>query len=592
MYLVCVLAIGFVFSRRASENINSYFLGGNKIPFPLLGIANATGMFDITGTMWLVTLFVIYGMKSVFIPWLWPIFNQVFLMIYVAAWLRRSRVMTGAEWIRFRFGDGRGATLSHLSVVLFAIVSVISFLAYAFQGIGKFVAVFFPWDIHPHVYAVVLMGITTIYVIAGGMYSVVVTDLVQYVILTVSGTAVAWIAFTKTSAASIAASVPAGWESLSFGRRLNLDWSGLLHAGNAKIAEDGWGLFSIFLLLVLFKGIPASMAGPAPNYDMQRVLATRTPREAGLMSWFTCVALFLPRYLMIAAIGVLGIVFFRENLNLMGEQVDFEQIMPYVMNHFVPTGLLGLMLAGLLAAFMSTFDCTVNAGASYLVKDIYQRYIQPQASSSRLVLMSYAASILIVLVGIGFGFMTQSINQICQWIVAGLYGGYIAPNVLKWHWWRFNGYGYFAGMITGLAASLLFPMVLSEWSALNTFPLLFLLSGAASVLVSLWTRPEEMSVLKEFYVRTRPWGFWGPVLAAVRQDQPGFLRNLLFRRDLVNVSVGIFWQLFLCTLPFYLMIRNWVGFWISAAALAATSVFLKRNWYDKLGNEIEQPQPV
>ncbi|HOK65664.1 MAG TPA: Na+:solute symporter [Anaerohalosphaeraceae bacterium] len=587
LYLVSVLAIGFLCSRRAGQSIHSYFLGGNRIPYPLLGIANASGMFDITGTMWLVTLFFIYGMKSVFIPWLWPIFNQVFLMIYLARWLRRSGVMTGAEWIGFRFGQGTGATLSHLSVVVFALVSVVSMLAYSFQGIGKFAAVFFPWDWPPSVYAIVLMGITTVYVIAGGMYSVVVTDLLQYAILTASGVCIAWIAMTRTTAGQIAASVPAGWADLFFGWKLNLDWSGLLEAGNTKIAQDGWEYFTVFVLLMLFKGIPASMAGPAPNYDMQRILATRNPREAGLMSWFTCVSLFVPRYLMVASIGVLGLVFYRQTLNEMGSRVDFEQVMPYVLNHFVPSGLLGFVLAGLLAAFMSTFDCTVNAGASYVVKDLYQRYIRPDASSKRLVRMSYISSLLIVLAGIGVGFTAKSIHQICEWIVAGLYGGYIAPNVLKWHWWRFNGYGYFAGMAAGLAASLVFPLILPGRPSLYTFPLLFGISLAASIGVSLMTRPDAPEVLKRFYVRTRPWGFWGPVLRAVREENPAFVPNRCFRQDMVNAAVGIVWQLSLCTLPFYFVLRHWKGFWISGAVLAATSIFLKRNWYDRLGDEVE-----
>lgn len=587
LYLISVLAVGFLCSRRAGQSIHSYFLGGNRIPYPLLGIANATGMFDITGTMWLVTLFFLYGMKSVFIPWLWPIFNQVFLMVYLARWLRRSQVMTGAEWIGFRFGQGRGAMLSHISVVLFALVSVISMLAYSFEGIGKFAAVFFPWKWPPCVYAILLMGITTIYVIAGGMYSVVITDLIQYALLTVSGVCVAWVAMSRTTAEQIAASVPAGWADLRFGWRLNLDWTGLLEAGNAKIAEDGWELFTVFMLLVLFKGIAASMAGPLPNYDMQRVLATRNPREAGLMSWFTCVALFVPRYLMTASIGVLGLVYYRQSLNSMGNSVDFEQVMPFVLNHFLSSGLLGLVLAGLLAAFMSTFDCTVNAGASYVVRDLYQRYIQPDAPSRRLVRMSYVSSLVIVLTGIGFGFLTKSINQICQWIVAGLYGGYIAPNVLKWHWWRFNSYGYFAGMITGLGCSLLFPLMLPHWSALNTFPLLFLLSMAASVGVSLLTRPDSLDVLKRFYRRTRPWGFWGPVLRAVQEEDRSFVPNRDFRRDMVNAAVGIVWQLSLCTLPFYFVLRRWAGFWGSAGVLAVTSIFLKWNWYDRLEEEEE-----
>lgn len=587
-YLISVLAIGFYVSRRAGENIDSYFLGGNSIPFYLLGIANATGMFDITGTMWMVTLFVLYGLKSAFIPWLWPTFNQVFLMIFLAGWLRRSNVMTGAEWIRIRFGDGPGGVLSHISVVIFALVGVVGFLAYAFQGVGKFAAVFFPWQIHPHYYAMILMGITTIYVIAGGMYSVVITDLVQFAILTVAGICVACIAMIRTSSADIAAAVPSGWSDLSFSWHLNLDWTGLLDAGNAKIAEDGWNLFTIFIMMVLFKGILASLAGPAPNYDMQRVLATRTPREACLMSWFTSVALLVPRYLLVAGIGVLGIVFFRDNLNAMGDQVDFEQIMPYVMNNFVPAGLLGLMLAGLLAAFMSTFDCTVNAGASYIVKDIYQRYIAPNASASRLVYFSYIASVLIVIIGICFGFMTKSINQILQWIVAGLYGGYIAPNVLKWYWWRFNGYGYFAGMITGIGAALVFPKLPLEISPLNSFPIILLISGAASVIASMLTPAEDINLLKRFYVRTRPWGLWGPVIHAVRQEQPRFRPNPSFMKDMVNVTVGIIWQLCLCILPIYTVIKEWKGFWVTAAVLAVTSVFLKVNWYNKL----EQDAPA
>ncbi len=584
-YLLVVLIIGLVLSKIASRNINEYFLGGNNIPFYLLGIANATGMFDITGTMWMVTIFVIYGLKSVFIPWLWPCFNQIFLMIYLAGWLRRSQVMTGAEWITIRFGQGRGATLSHISVVIFALVGVIGFLAYAFQGIGKFAAVFFPWDIHPHIYALILMGITTLYVIAGGMYSVVITDLVQFVILTVSAIFVAGIAMLRTSPTDITSSVPPGWENLFFGWKLNLDWSGLLNAANNKIETDGYNLFTVFMMLVLFKGILASMAGPAPNYDMQRILATRSPREAGLMSGFTSVALFFPRYLLIGAIGVLGIVFFRDHLNEMGDKVDFEQIMPYVINHFIPTGLMGFILAGLLAAFMSTFDCTVNSGASYIVKDIYQRYVNPQASSKSLVWFSYLSSILVVIVGICFGFMTKSINDILQWIVAGLYGGYIAPNVLKWYWWRFNGAGYFAGMITGIAAALVFPKLLPDMLPLNTFPIILTLSGLVSIITTLLTKPQNMSVLQSFYLKTRPWGWWQPVIQSLRAEGVVFDTNRNAWRDWINIIVGIIWQVCLCVLPIYLILRNWQGFALTSIVLIASSIFLKSNWYDKLATE-------
>ena len=124
-YLLSTVLIGYWVSHRASQSMQNYFLGGNKMPWYVLGISNASGMFDISGTMLLVYWMFIYGMKSVWIPWLWPTFNQVFLMVYLSAWLRRSKVMTGAEWIKTRFGTGRGAQLSHLIVVIYAFVSII-----------------------------------------------------------------------------------------------------------------------------------------------------------------------------------------------------------------------------------------------------------------------------------------------------------------------------------------------------------------------------------------------------------------------------------------------------------------------------------
>ena len=146
-YIVATVGIGFWISRKASKSLQNYFLGGNEIPWYALGLSNASGMFDISGTMWLVYLLFVYGMKSVWVPWLWPVFNQIFLMVYLSVWLRRSGVMTGAEWIRFRFGDTRGAKLSHLVVVLFALINVVGFLAYGFIGIGQFAAAFLPFEL-------------------------------------------------------------------------------------------------------------------------------------------------------------------------------------------------------------------------------------------------------------------------------------------------------------------------------------------------------------------------------------------------------------------------------------------------------------
>ena len=146
-YFALTLIFGFWISKRASTNVRSYFLGGNAIPWYFPGLSNASGMFDISGTMWTVTILFVYGLKSAWIPWLWPVWNQVFVFVFLAIWLRRSGVLTGAQWITFRFGEGSGARLSHIIITIFAIVSVFGFIAYFFEGIGKFAAIFFPWDL-------------------------------------------------------------------------------------------------------------------------------------------------------------------------------------------------------------------------------------------------------------------------------------------------------------------------------------------------------------------------------------------------------------------------------------------------------------
>ena len=586
VYLVLVVTAGVIVSRKASQNLNSYFLAGKSIPWYVLGISNASSMFDITGTMWLVTLLFVYGLKSVWIPWLWPMFNQIFLMIYLAVWLRRSNVLTGAEWIRTRFGDDRGGELSHISVVLFALISVIGFMAYAFQGIGKFAAVFFPWEISPNICALIFMAITTIYVILGGMRSVVITDIIQFIIMTIVSVFIAVIAMQKTTPEMVFSVVPQGWKELFFGWNLNLDWSEILASVNNKIAGDGFalkGAFGAFFMMMLFKGVLVSMAGPCPNYDMQRVLATKSPKESALMSGIVSIVLFFPRYLLITGIVVLALVFYSPQLQTMGsQQVDYEQLLPYVINNFIPVGLTGFMLAGLLAAFMSSFDSTVNAGAAYIVNDIYKRYINPDASDKRYIRISYLCSIIVVVIGISFGFMTESINSVTQWIVAGLFGGYTAPNVLKWHWWRLNGTGYFAGMISGITTAMAIPKLFPDLHVLNGFLVILAISTAASIIVSLITKPENPEILKKFYKNVRPWGFWTPVLKMVLEEEPDFKRNTNFSRDMINVAVGIAWQTCLITLPIYIVLKQYKPMVITIALLIITSVFLKINWYNKL----------
>jgi Na+/proline symporter len=344
---------------------------------------------------------------------------------------------------------------------------------------------------------------------------------------------------------------------------------------------DGYSLFMFFTAMLFLKGALVSMAGPTPNYAIQHILSTRSPREAALENMVMAMVSLTPRFLLIAGITTLGIVYFSSDLALMGAKVNFEKILPNVLNKNVPVGLKGILIAALLASFMSTFVSTVNSGTAYVVNDIYKRYINPHAPVRRYVIMAWITSSAVVILGILFGLFTKSVHGVTEWIVSALVPAFVAPNVLKWHWWRFNGYGFFAGMVAGTAAAVL--KVFVTMHPVFAFLLILLISFAASILVCLLTQPESDDVLKKFYKNVRPWGWWGPVYAKCLADDPAFQPNRDFRRDMLNIAVGLVWQTSLVTAPIYLAIQHWKEMWISLAVCTVTSVILKFTWYDRLG---------
>jgi solute:Na+ symporter, SSS family len=457
------------------------------------------------------------------------------------------------------------------------------------------------------------------------MYSVVLNDLIQFTLIVVAAVVIAWLAISQTTHDQILAAVPSGWDQLFPGWRLDYDWAGkglpVLDARiNAPVSAggDGWALFGFFVGMLFLKGVAVSMAGPTPNYAIQHILSTRSPREAALENLVMCVASLLPRFLFIAGITVVGLVFFKSDLEhsmasvaaakrtelvaqgaadspalavaiqkaqVKAAQREVESVLPKVIKEgsYIPVGFKGLILAGLLAAFMSTFVSTVNSGAAYVVNDVYRRYLDPQAPSRRLVVLGYAASVGVILLGIAFGFMTDHVHSVTKWIVSGLVPAFVVPNVLKWHWWRFNSWGFFAGMVSGTAASLVLPQLIPGLHDVTQFMSILGISTAISVLVCVATPADDVEVLKSFYRSVRPWGWWGPIYRRLQAEDSGLDKNRDFRRDVFNLAVSFVWQTAMVALPIYLVIQHWHKMFACLAVFAVTSVILKFTWYDRLG---------
>ncbi len=612
IYLLSTVVIGLVLKKKAEQNKKSYLLGSNRLPWYLLGLSNASGMFDISGTMWLVAIGFVYGLKSIWLPWLWPTFNQIFLMVYLSIWLRRSNVTTGAEWIGTRFGKSTGAKLSHNVVVIFALIMVLGMLAYGFIGLGKFVEIFIPWEFVtnllgidqdiipaeyvPHLYGIIFTLFATFYAILGGMISIVWADLLQYIIMTISSIMIGVLAMIALSDHQII--VPGGWYTPWFGWNMHLDWTGIITEVNQKILEDGYIPFGLFFVFMLAKGILASAAGPAPNYDMQKILATKSPREGALMSGFVSVILFPVRYFMITGFVVLALVFYDKLDLIAGGRLDFEQILPSAINEFVPVGFMGLMLAGLLSAFMSTFAGTLNAAQAYFTNDIYLKYIKPKASNREIRNVNYTSGIITVIVSVILGLFAKNVNQVLQIIVSALWGSYIISNILKWYWWRFNGHGYFWGMATGMFAGLLpyiltglfsfnllgylFPQFAPDIRILYYLPIIFGISLIGCIAGTYAKAPTDEQTLKKFYKSVRPWGFWKPIHTMVIKDDPAFVNDSNFKRDMFNIALGTIVQTAIVAFSIYFVLMKWFALGIVMLIILIGGFIMKKTWYDKL----------
>jgi len=566
LYFVSVIGAGVWYQRRASRDLDAYFLGGKSIHWLALAISGASSMFDVTGTMWIVTLIGLFGFKSMWNHWMWGFLMGAFFLSFMGKWVRRSGVITGAEWMVTRFGDGRAGRTARIAYALMAVVTLAAFLGYGFEGIGKFLSVYFSWN--PQVCAAVIFTVTTLYVLLGGLYSVVITDIIQTVILTTASIVIAVIAYVKLSPEFLA-TLPEGWNSLVPTWRVE-------NAAALPEAYRHYELFGALVIVWVLKGLLLNLGGPAQMSDFQRFLAARNPRDAALVGAGWSVFLIV-RWAMATGIALLAI---SAGANYVA---DPEKLMPTVLQDYMPAGFRGLVMAGLLAAFMASFSATVNAGASYIVRDFWQSLVFPNAGRRHQIVASYVATLLLVAVGIVIGLRADSIRQVFDWIMMALGAAFAIPNVLRWYWWRINGWGYAVGTLVGLAGALAVPWVPAMQPLYVSFPVISAMSLAGTLLATLATQPTEEALLVAFYRQVRPFGFWGPIrrqagLTAVEQNDPAESPALA----LLNTLLGAVAISAIYMAPMYL-----VGHWHREAAVClgiavAAIAVLYFTWYRTL----------
>ena len=582
LYLAAIMSIGFAMKRKAAKGMSSYFLGGRQLPWWALAMSGSSSYFDITGTMWIVSTFIALGLKGMWVHMLWGFPITAFYLAYMGKWIRRSDAMTGAEWMKTRFGPGKAGDIARLSYTLFAILTISALLGYSAIGMGKFGSIFLPFS--PIVCAILILGITGLYVILGGFHGIVRVEIVQTVVLSAGAIVFAIIGYWNFDATKF--HVPVGWGDILPSVRPDF-MQGLVTGGT------DYSLFGALVAVWVAKGLLLCLSGPEQLYDFQRFLAAKDERDASkLGALWGLIHTFRWSFAMaIAVMAIMGLGNAALDAKL---KADPETALPLIIGSMLPVGLVGFMLAALLSGFLATFSSTVNGGAAYLVKDVYQRYINPEADNKRLVWISYLSSTLLIVVGLIISVFGTSINTAFLWIFGTLAAGILPPNVLRWYWWRLNGQGYAAGVFGGMILSLgqvfVDTMYLDKPLPLYIgFPVIAIASTLITITVSLLTQPTDIDTLKNFYRKVQPAGFWEPAKDAVLAVDPGFKKQQPFWREALNTLIAMIGVTSLYVSMLYLVLhRLEVGFGLLGTTLTAV-IILYFTWYKYLPPPSEPP---
>ena len=566
-YLFLMAMAGFVVRNRATRKVDSYFLADRNVPWWMLGLSGCSSYIDIGGTMSMIGLLFYLGLKSLWATHIfWGWFMISFYMAFQAKYIRRSGVMTFAEWNETRFGRTPEAEAARLASSIFLLVLMICNLMFISVGTGKFAEEFLPlprWEA-----TLIVLAVVGLYVTLGGFFGVILTDVFQTILIAVGALIMVFMVFTKPALTTFLHKDP-GWSSLAPAWRL---WPGF--TGETAAAYQHFGLFGPILAAGFFWMVFRLLAGPNV-WDFQFFLTLRTPRDAQLAAGMWTVGYNL-RWILGCAFLVLGIFY-------LGAQAGFdaEKIMPLVLKK-MPVGLQGLFMAVLLAALMSTISAMINVTSSVVTNDFIKRYAKRPFTQRQLVRLGQAASVVAVLIGFVFSLTFSNIVTAWETMVFVVVTVILVPATLRWHFWRFGARAFVwsMGVSAGLIALRL--VLFGKLHAAASLATDMGLSLAATIAAAALTRPADMEVLVKFYSKVRPFGFWGPVRRECERRGLVPANDKMPRIDMLNGLVTAAFQFTLAVLPFYLFLREWeqLGIWAGAAAVLTFVLYF--TWYKKL----------
>jgi Na+/proline symporter len=568
LYMLITLALGFLVRHRAMRKLESYFLADRSIRWWMLGLSGCSSYIDIGGTMVIIGMMFYVGLKSVWVTHIfWGFFMMAFYMAFQAKYIRRSGVMTLAEWNETRFGLTREGEAVRLATATFLLVLMIFNLIYLAVGTGKFAEEFLPFSRGTSTFLV--FAVVGVYVTVGGFFGVILTDIFQTTLIAIGTIVLTVMVFQIPETANILALKDPAWSSLA--PTWNL-WPSYLQQtpeshqhyfwfGPIMLAGLGWLVFKI-------------LAGPIV-WDFTFFLTTKNPREASLAAGMWTVGHTL-RWFLAGSFLFLGIYY-------LGSAADFdaEKIMPLVMKK-LPIGLSGLFMAVLLAALMSTISAMVNVTSSVILNDFLKRYFARNMPEKNLVRLGMAASIITITLAFSFSFLYDKIISIWELMIFVILTTMLLPGTFRWHWWRFGPRAFVLSMIGTGCIALAQKLLFASWPIYTAIGVSIAASFILTVITTFLTKPADTELLVKFYARVRPFGFWKPI--RLEAERRGLVppNDRMPRIDMLNAVIASVFQLTLGIIPFYMFLREWTQVWIWSGICLVVSIVLYFSWYKNL----------
>jgi Na+/proline symporter len=499
-YMLALVVLGLVLRRRAGGSMESYFLANRRLPGWLNGTSYAATCLNADVAPAYTGMTVITG---VFICWWYLSRFGLALMIggvlFAVLW-RRLSIMTTPEFYELRFSGGPAVAIRTWIALRSAFVAVVAWTGAGLLGMHKVAQPMLGWEIGT-TFAVVL-PILFFYVLLSGYLGVVISDFFQSIVIIAASLVLIWAVQADFGG-------PAGLYSAlvaSFGDEV-VSWHPPMH--HELLGVLGVVAWTVGTA-VGYGGDTAPMAGAMEG---QRILSCRNGREAAKMYVWTQIVLFV--MLAVLTLPALGAMVRWPGLR--DGTINKELAYGMLLGHYLPAGLLGLAVSGMLASIMSTLSSNMNFGAQVFLNDVYKRSIVRHASERHYLFVGRLVAVTIVMLAMLVATRVENVIDIAVFML-GLSSAELTANWAQWWWWRFNGTARVAASVGGpllflLNQFLVFPYFVEAGPA-SVYLVVFASIGATGALwflVAWFTAPEPEDRLLEFYRRARPMGWWGPI---------------------------------------------------------------------------------